>query len=140
MIKLNVSTNSSAADDRILRNGVLEFNQKIIGEIPSEYSVFAKNRGNEIIGGAKVYVHSQSIYIDILWVAEEHRQKSIGTKILSKVENEALKRNIPCSTVDTFDFQAEDFYLKNGYLRIGVIPKFIEGHDRIFLKKELPSN
>ncbi|TIE22137.1 N-acetyltransferase, partial [Legionella pneumophila] len=53
------------------------------------------------------------------------------------VEAEAVKRGIPASTLDTFSFQAEGFYLKQGYKHLGTIKNYLEGHDRIYLRKQL---
>ncbi len=39
--------------------------------------------------------------------------------------------------VDTFDFQAEAFYIKNGYTIIGEIKDFPKGHRRIYFSKVL---
>jgi hypothetical protein len=43
--------------------------------------------------------------------------------LLYTAEQEAIKNGCVFSTVDTWDFQAEEFYLKNGYERIGEIKK-----------------
>lgn len=37
--------------------------------------------------------------------------------------------------LDTFDFQAEGFYVKNGYKVIGEIADFPKGHKRIYFAK-----
>ena len=52
-----------------------------------------------------------------------------------KAEDEAIKRNIYYSTTDTFDFQAVNFYISNGYESIGIIRNYIEGHDKYYFRK-----
>ena len=39
--------------------------------------------------------------------------------------------------LDTFDFQVEKFYLKNGCVPIGEIKNFPKGHKRIYFLKRL---
>ncbi|HAU2049158.1 TPA: GNAT family N-acetyltransferase, partial [Legionella pneumophila] len=78
-----------------------------------------------------------SIYVDVLWVNEKHRGLGIGAELLRSVEAEAIKRGIPASTLDTFSFQAEGFYLKQGYKHLGTIKNYLEGHDRIYFRKQL---
>lgn len=39
--------------------------------------------------------------------------------------------------LDTFDFQAKDFYLKNGYEVFGVLEDCPKGHKRYYLKKNI---
>lgn len=61
----------------------------------------------------------------------------MGTKLLKHVENLAIEKGATISILDTFDFQAEGFYLKNGYEQIGEINDFPTGHKRIYLFKKL---
>ena len=49
----------------------------------------------------------------------------------------AIEKGAKISMLDTFDFQAEKFYLKNGYKPIGEMKGFPKGHRRIYFSKEL---
>lgn len=138
-INISVSNNISAEEDRVLREGIVSFNAQYTGDKPACFSVYAKNQHNEVIGGARVFAHKSSVFLDVLWVKNDYRHQGIGTQIVSAVEQESIKRKIPCVTLDTFDFQAENFYRKLGYQHIGTIANYLEGHDRIFLRKELLS-
>ncbi|CZH01236.1 Acetyltransferase (GNAT) family [Legionella pneumophila] len=82
-----------------------ELNRSVIQSI-------VKDNENNIIGGAIVYAHTSSVYVDVLWVSEKYRGMGIGAGVLRGVEAEAIKRGIPASTLDTFSFQAKGFYLK----------------------------
>jgi len=75
--------------------------------------------------------------VDILWVHEKHRKAGLGTRLLKEVE--AASKSYGCNLVhlDTFDFQAKDFYIKNGYEVFGVLDDCPLGHQRYFLKKYL---
>lgn len=123
-------------NNKVLREGIIGFNEPFIGSKPDKFSVYVKYKEN-IVGGAIVYAHRKSVYVDILWVKDKHRGEGIGAKILKEVEKEAHKRGISESTLDTFSFQAEQFYLKQGYKHLGTIKNYIEGHDRIFMRKKL---
>ncbi|HAT9060359.1 TPA: GNAT family N-acetyltransferase [Legionella pneumophila subsp. pneumophila] len=122
--------------DKIIRDGIVNFNAPFTGTKPERYSIYVKDNEG-IIGGAIVYAHKSSIYVDVLWVKEEYRGLGIGAELLRSVETEAIKRGIPASTLDTFSFQAERFYLKQGYQHIGTIKNYLEGHDRIYFRKQL---
>lgn len=65
---------------------------------------------------------------------------STCTKLLDEVEQEAIKNGCVFSLVDTWDFQAEEFYLKKGYERIGELKNYWLGHSKIFLRKNLRSS
>ena len=69
---------------------------------------------------------------------EDTRRLGLGTKLLKEAENRAKKLGATIAILDTFSFQAEDFYLKNGYKvfgRISDYPK--ENQEFVFLKKDL---
>lgn len=123
--------------DKVIRHGIINFNEPFTGAKPERYSIYAKNNEDKIIGGCIVYAFPSSIYVDVLWVSEEQRGLGIGAELLLSVESEAINRGIPTSTLDTFSFQAERFYLKQGYEYLGTIKNYIDGHDRIYLRKQL---
>ncbi|ANN97283.1 TPA: GNAT family N-acetyltransferase [Legionella pneumophila] len=123
--------------DKIIRDGIVNFNAPFTGTKPERYSIYVKDNEGIIIGGAIVYAHKSSIYVDVLWVKEEYRGLGIGAELLHSVEAEAITRGIPASTLDTFSFQAERFYLKQGYQHLGTIKNYLEGHDRIYFRKQL---
>lgn len=103
---------------------------------PLEFVAIDEN-GIEIGGILAGIGYWNGLEIKILWVDEIYRNKGIGTQILKHVENIAIERGAEISMLDTFDFQAEDFYLKNGYEPIGEINNFPKGHRRIYFSKKL---
>jgi len=87
-----------------------------------------------ILGGIGYW---NGLEIKALWVHEKYRNIGIGTWILKQTEKIAKEKGAQISMLDTFDFQAEKFYLKNGYETIGEIKDFPKGHRRIYLFKKL---
>ncbi len=97
-----------------------------------------KDENGEIIGGILACLALWNILsIDTLWVKEEFRNKGIAKQLLSLVETEA--RNMGCHIVylSTYDFQAKDFYLKNGYEVFGVLEDCPKEHKLYHLSKRL---
>lgn len=93
----------------------------------------------DIIGGilCKIYCGS-SMYIDVLWIKEEYRKEGLGSKLLKEAEDIGKEKGCHLIHLDTFDFQAKDFYLKYGYEVFGTLdncPK--DNHKRYFMKKEI---
>ena len=72
-----------------------------------------------------------------MWVEGNLQKQGWGTKLLHAAEREAIKNGCIFSLVDTWDFQAKEFYLKNGYERIGEVKNYWHGHSKIFLRKNL---
>ena len=112
--------------DPLLEPDVIHINRKITDE---NGDIIAAISGS-------VYLWN-GMSIDMFWIHEDYRKKGIGTNLLGQVENEA--RNKGCSFVhlDTFDFQAKDFCIKNGYEVFGVLDGYPDGHKRYSLKKAL---
>jgi len=76
-------------------------------------------------------------YINLMWVKDEFRGQGYGHRLLMLAEEEARKRGAKNAYLDTFSFQAPDFYKKLGYQDFGELGDFPAGHTRYFLKKEL---
>ncbi|HQS83397.1 MAG TPA: GNAT family N-acetyltransferase [Alphaproteobacteria bacterium] len=77
------------------------------------------------------------VYISILFVDNAYRHKNLGSSLLEKVETEAKARDAKLVHLDTFDFQAKDFYLQHGYEIFGILDDCPKGHKRYYLKKNL---
>ena len=55
------------------------------------------------------------LFINVLWVKEELRGQGDGKSPLMHVEEEAQQWGAKNSYLDTFSFQAPEFYKRNGY-------------------------
>ena len=60
-----------------------------------------------------------------------------GRRLLAVAEDEARRRGAKNAFLDTFSFQAPDFYRQHGYQVFGELPDFPPGHTRAFLTKKL---
>jgi len=98
----------------------------------------ATNAKGEALGGILAGINYwNGLEIKILWVKDASRKQGIGSQLLTYVETMATEKGATMAMVDTFDFQAEEFYLKNEYTIIGEIKNFPKGHRRIYFSKEL---
>lgn len=73
----------------------------------------------------------------MLWVSEELRGQGYGSKLLNEAENIVLNKGCKLIHLDTWNFQAPEFYKKHGFKVFGILEGFAEGTKRYFLKKEL---
>lgn len=122
-------------------NGINEYNlSKIsaISDIWTPLEFVAKDENGLEIGGILAGMgYWNGLEIKILWVEENYRRIGVGTQILKHVERIAKENGAEISMLDTFDFQGEEFYLKNGYEQIGEIANFPKGQRRIYFSKKL---
>lgn len=94
--------------------------------------------GGKIIAGAIADGYWwNAVYVDSLWVDEAFQNRGLGSALLSEIEKIAAENGCNIVHLDTFDFQAKDFYIKRGYKVFGVLENSPEGHCRYYLKKDL---
>jgi GNAT superfamily N-acetyltransferase len=79
-------------------------------------------------------------YIDLLFVKEELRGQGYGRQLLELAEAEASRRGAKNAYLDTFSFQAPEFYTGQGYRVFGELPDFPVGHTRYFMTKGLATS
>jgi GNAT superfamily N-acetyltransferase len=91
----------------------------------------------EIMGGVIGETHWGWLYISLMFVKEEARGRGYGHQLLMLAEAEARQRGATHAYLDTFSFQAPEFYQKHGYQVFGELSDFPTGQTRYYLKKEL---
>ena len=129
-------------DNEYIENKLVEFNQQQVPFTQTDPFIplgfIIKDKENVALGGITAMIYCWNIlYINVLWIDEQHRQQGFGSRLLSKVEQEACNRDCKLAHLDTFDFQAKDFYLKHGYEIFGHIDNCPPGHSKFFMKKQL---
>jgi len=82
-------------------------------------------------------IHWDWFYLDLMWIKEEFRGQGYGRQLLKLAEDEARALGAKRAYLDTFSFQAPDFYKKFGYEIFGELKDFPEGHQRHYFTKEL---
>ncbi|MDX9956267.1 MAG: GNAT family N-acetyltransferase, partial [Anaerolineae bacterium] len=81
--------------------------------------------------------HWDWFYVNLMWLPEELRRHGYGKQLLALAEEEARRRGARHAYLDTFSFQAPEFYKKYGYQVFGTLENFPQGHQRYFLTKDL---
>jgi len=122
-------------------DGINEYNLSKVSALGQTWTpldfVIKDDSGVEIAGILSGIGYWKGLEIRIIWVKENYRKAGLGTHLLNHIENIAIENGAIVSMLDTFDFQAEEFYIKNGYEVIGEIKNFPPGHKRIYLSKKL---
>lgn len=122
----------------IIGRGVSDYNHQHAGDQKFQRLCFAlQGPGRQIVGGVLGELYWGWLHVDLLWVEEALRGRGYGHQLLVAVEEEARQRGARHAFLDTFSFQAPDFYQRHGYQVFGQLGDFPPGHQRYFLKKEL---
>jgi GNAT superfamily N-acetyltransferase len=126
----------------LVDNGIDEYN---LSKVPStqEPSLIPINRvikglNGEVLGGINSLLYcSTCLHVGVLWVKEEYRKEGYGSILLNEIEKIGKEKGCNLIHLDTFDFQAKDFYLKHGYEIFGVLDDCPMEHKRYYMKKNI---
>lgn len=78
-------------------------------------------------------IHGNWLEIDYLWVEKGLRKTGIGSQLLQEAESEAKRRGCKYCFLNTFGFQAPNFYMKYGYKEVFYSGKLSVGRDTALL-------
>ncbi|MCI0710299.1 MAG: GNAT family N-acetyltransferase [Chloroflexi bacterium] len=92
-----------------------------------------------LIGGVYGYFTPHWLYVDTLWVSPANRSQNLGTRLMTAVEQAAVRRGIMRAFLGTSDFQARPFYERLGYSVIGSYT-LTEQFDNHIMVKQLDHN
>ena len=129
--------NCKDGDAEYIIDRLVEYN---LSQVPAQQEVLFDTLDKKITddNGMIIAVYCWNVaYIDTLWVDSEYRGKGLGAELLAEVEKTAKAKGCYLIHLDTFDFQAKEFYEKQGYEVFGVLDDCPKGHCRYYLKKSI---
>jgi len=92
---------------KYIREELNQFNNERVGEDGhTPLNIVEYDTNGNIIGGILGGTYWGWMYVDILWVHENHRYKGIGSKLLREAEKEAIRRGCHHVHLDTMSWQA----------------------------------
>ena len=102
-----------------------------------DLSYVLKDDAGQIMAGINATLYCWNVmYVDILYVDSSHRGKGYGKLLLEKAESQANSLGGYMSHLDTFDWQAKEFYEHLGYKVFGILENCPRDHNRYYMKKE----
>ena len=99
--------------------------------------IISRNSDNILIGGVYGRTIWGTLEIKTFVVRDEFRNNGVGTSLIKEAELEAKRRNWEYISLDTFSFQAPEFYEKMGFVKIGIETDFPKGFDKIYYRKKI---
>jgi GNAT superfamily N-acetyltransferase len=98
--------------------------------------VWALDPAGELAGGLVGHTWAGWLHVTYLWVDHRHRGAGLGTHLLARAERIAREdRGCTACRLETWDFQAPEFYRKQGYDVVCVIPDYPPGITEYTLTK-----
>jgi GNAT superfamily N-acetyltransferase len=136
-----VSQDPQEADRQAILSALVRHNDEIAG--PSGYETIAillRDPGNgETIGGLWGTISYDWMFVALLFVPQPLRGQGLGTRLIRAAEQLAQDKDCAGIWLDTFGFQAPEFYKGLGYKILGELPDHPRGTNRFLFQKILAS-
>ncbi|MEU9334992.1 GNAT family N-acetyltransferase [Streptomyces sp. NPDC048290] len=100
--------------------------------------LWALDDTDALVGGLAGHTWAGWLHVSTLWVDERWRGGGVGGALLSEAERVArAERGCRAVRLETWDFQAPEFYRKQGYDVVCVIPDYPVGITEYTFTKRL---
>ncbi|QHW29952.1 GNAT family N-acetyltransferase [Paenibacillus rhizovicinus] len=124
-----------------IRNRLIAFNASQLPEAIrdryEEIHLVQRDEEGRIIGGMLSEYCWNWIEVHILWVDEARRGEGHGSAMMEAIERIAIEKQCTFIKLNTFTFQAPEFYKKHGYAELAVIDNAPLGHRHFYFIKHL---
>ena len=136
--KWPVATPPAEADVQALRAklGAFNVNRAAIDK-GQQIGIFRRDEAGDIIAGIYGWLWGECLEIVLLWIDEPLRGQGLGQQLLANMEEAGRERGARLAMLETFSFQAPDFYEQHGYETFGLIEGYGGRHAKHFMHKDL---
>ena len=103
--------NKESHKSQEIGNLIRVYNRSKREEVESEpLNLYVEDEKGNLLAGLVAETFGNWLEIEYLFVKEELRGQEIGSKLLQQAESESKNRNCRFAFVNTYQFQAPDFY------------------------------
>jgi GNAT superfamily N-acetyltransferase len=136
--RIDVETTPVDSSSEAITLGLRRFNSSHMShEEPIPFNIVLRDDDGTIVGGCMCETRWQWLFVDRIWVSENHRGAGFGSALLEAAEDAARARGCTRAYLDTLSFQAKPFYEKLGWQLFGTQHDYPPGLTRYFLQKDL---
>lgn len=119
-----------------VRAGLMAFNEAAVGPaVVQPLALYVRDEGPAIRGGLVGYLAWQWLYVDLLWVDQTLRGQGHGRSLVNEAERIARDAGCVAARLETYEFQAREFYERLGYSIYAVLDGYPAGTRQYSLKK-----
>ena len=130
--------NMESEKAREIANQIRAYNRSKREEVESEpLNLYLEDEKGNLMAGLVAETFGNWLEIEYLFVKEELRGQGIGSKLLQQAESEAKNRNCRFAFVNTYQFQAPDFYISHGYKEVFTLQDYPYTGQRFYYQKDL---
>jgi GNAT superfamily N-acetyltransferase len=136
-LRLSVESDPAWEDREFVDKAIGHYNDRFVDESSYAYfGIFVREGSGAIRAGLIAQVYVGWLFVNLLWVDGELRRGGIGRGLIAAAERRAVELGCHSAWLDTFSFQAPEFYKKLGYSEFARLD-YPPGHERIFLRKRI---
>ena len=145
----HIDTASDAGREEAVETGLVEHNLAASEAIRLRFepgnlqsrpvSAYALDEAGNLLAGCVGRTEDvwQWLTIDTMWVRPDRRGEGLGAAVLDAVEEQARERGCRWAKLNTWEFQAPDFYQRLGYVVYGREIDYPPGHVNHLMRKDL---
>ena len=100
-------------------------------------NLYVEDDSGQVMAGLVAETFGNWLEIEYLFVKEDLRGQGIGSQLLQQAESEAKNRNCRFAFVNTYQFQAPDFYKRHGYKEVLRLQDYPYTGQRHYYQKDL---
>ena len=110
---ISVATEAEAED---VAQRLVSFNREVAGpENVERIMLSLKEPNGRLVGGISAARSWDTLVIETLWVDDQIRGHHYGSLLLQESEHRGVEIGCKRAVLETFSFQAEEFYARHGY-------------------------
>ncbi|GAB6108261.1 GNAT family N-acetyltransferase [Fusibacter bizertensis] len=137
---LTIATTDREEDVDFIENAIRQQNRleapSTQSKEPVKYNLVLKDSRGDVVGGVITTIYRYSMYVETLWIDEKYRKDGYGTQLMKQAEETAIAHGCTMMQLDTFNYQAPEFYKKLGFVQFGQLG-YKEGFVRYYFTKAL---
>lgn len=135
-IRMHAGYNEEEAG--FIRYHLVRHNKEKVAYTEEEKMSFVlKNEEENIVGGLVGHTDWGCFFVDLLWVDDSLRGLGKGQELLETAETYARENGCRLIRLETFSFQAPNFYKKLGFKVMGELKDFPKGFTHYYMYKDL---
>jgi GNAT superfamily N-acetyltransferase len=138
-VRIDFNSNPTEEERLQILDPLRAYNAEMAGDGKSEkFAFFLRDENtDQVLGGLHARILYSWLFIELLVIPKEARGQQMGSQLMQQAEDLARERGCVGVWLDTFDFQAPEFYRKLGFTEFGHLDDYPPGHQRFFFQKRL---
>ncbi len=106
-------------------------------KIKIDVDLALRNDSGKVVGGLIGKIYRSCLFVDTLWIEETARGYGYGKTLMIEAEKLARAQDCIFIHLDTFSFQAPEFYKSLGFEVFGLLDEYPGELKRFYMKKML---